>query len=154
MKDEIDKKLLPSRIIVGAMAAGMTMFGVIAAVLGPLGSRDGLNVYLVVLGGIAMGEAIAYRFLRDMRLNNLRARAPEWRAAPDPSAALIPEYHQLLVIRSGFCEGAGLFALVLYLLTGSILCLGYAVVALLLLVSGFPTRDALRDFTREVTGSA
>jgi hypothetical protein len=70
----------------------------------------------------------------------------------DAEREVLPAFHTLTLIRSAMAEGFGLFGLVIIMVTGAKLALVAPVLALVVLVLGFPARHRLTALTSILTG--
>jgi disulfide bond formation protein DsbB len=142
------------QIIVGAMMAGLLIFGIIALAVGPLGMPDPAmtGILLAVLAFLGATELIGYLVLRTVMLGKLRTDAAQGALGEDPEQSVLPVWSTLTLIRSAMTEGWGLFGSVITLLAAPPLAMGAIVLALALLGLGFPTRDKLTQLTVNITG--
>ena len=148
------------QIIVGALAWGVLMFmgAVLFISLDPAGGGQPgvpLLTYLAVgTAAVAIAAAmIVPGMIADRQARSIAAR-------PIPPAAdelgdvlpLSAVYQTRLIMRAAILEGAAFFNLVAYMLERRPLCLGAAVVLLLLISAQFPTRSRVEEwFDSELT---
>ena len=97
---------------------------------------------LLVLALLAMGDLVAYLVIRRSMMDRLRRLLDQG----SELAGLAPSLTVLWIIPAAMAEGAGLLAIVIFLLTGYAVVLAAAAVALLILLGLFPTRDRAAQF--------
>jgi hypothetical protein len=155
--DGVDKEIRGMRVVLGSMAAGFSVFGAIALALGPL-STEGAETLgrtlLPLLGLFGLASTAAAFVLPRQRIAALQEHRAELRALADPLPRLVSDYRGLFIVRAGLTEGPGFFALITYLLTGSLPALAAAALVLLLLVSQWPSREKLQAFVDRVLADA
>lgn len=151
---DLGPKLTPLRIIVIAMVTGMLLFGAVALGLGPLIPQDAAlaKILLLALGGVGAAELIGFLALRAVVTGAIRRKIATANRTPADSE-LFPGYATLTLVRSAMCEGFGLFAITVLLLTGNKAALLAAGLPLVLLVIGMPSLDAFRQFRDRVTNA-
>lgn len=146
------------QIIVGAMMAGLAMFGIVVLIVGSAMEPDSqmAGILLAVLGAMGAMEVVGYLVLRMVLVGKLRGflNQPIGQAAqpPDAEQYALSAWFTLTLIRSAMAEGWGLFGGVIALVTGSAMGLAAMVIALMPLATGFPTQDRLTQFTSDITG--
>jgi hypothetical protein len=152
---------LTMQIIVGALAAGVILFGGIVLALRPLQGGAPLDGSLLtyMAAGAAFMALVAAMVIPSVLLRSQRQAivagtstlvAGSIGGEPLPEAhrelgPLVAVYQTCLIIRSAILEGAAFFALVAYQLEQQPLSLAAAGMLLLFLLAKFPTRSKVED---------
>ena len=135
------KEFIRSLVIIHiAMIMGLIFFAVVAVYLHMSGSfttntAELRDIFLIIVPLFAFGAFMGSRFIFSMKLNQAKEKSD--------LTDKINEYRSILIIRFALLEGAALFSLVIYLLTGDYIFLiiaGLMVVYFSLLK---PTTDKL-----------
>lgn len=153
MGQEVDARILPLKMIVGAMAMSLIVFGAVVLVIGPIDIDPELGrILLAVLIGMAVMEAVGYTVFRGIQISAARRRLEEEPAAEDAESRVMGTWSSLILIRSAMAEGLGLFGLAIVLVTGMRAALVAPVLALAFLAISLPSRQKLTQFTAGITG--
>ncbi|MHC4696253.1 MAG: hypothetical protein ACYTFA_05885 [Planctomycetota bacterium] len=104
-------------------------------------------------GAVELAEAPAYFVLRHVTIGRLRQSSKESSSDVERTTTLLNGFAALTVVAGAMIEGAGLFGLVGYLVSGNRLGLFAAGVAILLLLIFFPAEEKVRRSESSVTGS-
>ena len=126
------------------MVVGMTAFAVVAVALDEQipDRADLAPLLLLVLALVAVGDLVAYAIIRQSMMTRLRGLL----GGGSELSELTPGLTVLWIVPAAMAEGAGLLAIVIFLLTGYAIVLAAAAVAVLILLSLFPTRDRVAQF--------
>lgn len=126
------------------MVVGLIAFAIVAvAVEEQIADQTDLTpVLLLVLALWVLGDLIAYLILRRFMTPGIRRLLDEG----GESSGLTERLKVLWIISAAMAEGVGLLAIVIFLLTGNAIVLAAAAVAMLILLSLFPTRDRVAQF--------
>lgn len=152
MDQDLDKQINALRLIIGAMAAGLIVFGTVTLAIGERMSDPGLaKLLLPVLAVLGTSEFIAYGVLRMATLNALRKDILSLAPAEVEIRAL-GTFCTLTLIRSAMAESFGLFGIVIVMVTGIKLVFAAPLLSLILLALGFPSRQKISDFIDTLTG--
>ena len=153
--DQLTRRIRALKIIIAAMASGLFAVAVIVVALVTSGSMkvdDRLApTMLIVLGGLAVCEAVGYVVFRQGIIGKTRLLLRE-HADDDQSASAVTNAFAVLTIVAGaMLEGLGLFGAVIMLVTAEQLALiGPALAILLLLAFVLPTEEKARNFASTV----
>ena len=153
-----DNVLLQTRIIVGALAAGATMFTAVSFYLhfttGPFVTDDPVLVYsLTGVAAVLILITAAISFVAPVVLIKKAGVSAAQSPTPEEGeAAIAMHYHKLTIVRGVLAEWPTLFCIVIFLLAGfwpilAGLLLGLAHFALI-----FPTKDRYDTFTQRALG--
>lgn len=138
------------QIVVGALAAGLTVFAGVAAFLGPSASPAGApRTWTLLVAGFTVANLIAVTLVT--RLSVVRARQ-RYLAGLLSRDRLLGEFLILSLLRGALVEAPGLFGCVAYIVGAVPVGLPVAlacVIALLALV--FPTRGRFESYSEAVT---
>ena len=142
------------QIIVYAMMGGLGVFMVVALALSPIGDTtpEAVNMFLAVLGGLAVMEAMTYLAMRGMILAQLRKWFEREPPGDDAEARVLPAMTTITLIRSAMIEGTALFGTVILLLSGWKVLAVVPVLGIVLLAMGIPTETRLRELATSITG--
>jgi hypothetical protein len=142
----ITQMLLPSRIIAGALPAGVIIFVVVAISL-RLGQPPG-ETFLAPVGA---GFAVVIVLLRIAVLGVLGRQRGS--SAPE-TLALVRLYQVRMIVGLAMLEGAALFNAVAFLLEGHWWSLAVVGVLLAFMLAAFPTRMAVQQWLDDRKGTA
>ena len=122
----------------------MTAFAVVAVALDEqiADQADLAPLLLLVLVLLAAGEVGAYVAIRRSMMARFRRLLDQGGEPSGLAQHLVP----LWIIPAAMAEGLGLFAIVIFLLTGNAIALAPAAIVLLILLGLFPTRDRVAQF--------
>jgi hypothetical protein len=144
------------RVIVGAMALVMLGFAVVAVALVESGfhtTDDKLGVMmLVILGVFVVLETPAYVIIRRFVIGKLRQTLQEDTGEMDRTAKLAGGFSTITILGAPIPGGLGIYSVLIYLMSGSVVGLAAAGVALLLVLAHWPTENKIRGFVESVTG--
>lgn len=153
-------RILP--ILVAAMMAGMVVFAGIAAAVGPVGGAPPTGSptpqamraeTLLAILGVLLAACLAAFFVIGRTAQGQARRAWESRADDeDGRARLVAVLLTSTIVRAGLVEGPGLFACVIVLLTGNLLPLAVAALAVGVMASLLPVRARLARLEEAATG--
>jgi len=153
-------RLLQLKIIVGALAAGVVAFAVIAIFLA---GGEGLaqadtdpgftHMLLMVLTLFGLGLVVAYPLIRRSLVGKLRSAWRGGAGAPTEDQHLIEHFQTLTIIGAAMAEGFALFAGVIYLVTAHPAALAGIVIGLLALSRFFPTEASFAKFADGIGGT-
>jgi hypothetical protein len=107
------------------------------------------GMFVLVLFGLGAGLVYLIQYRR--MLAEIRACAAEIRLASGPTEMVLSSYRRFIVVGGGLIEGPAFFALILQLMTRSIVPLAAAVGAVLLLAAHMPSQDRLRRLIEKGT---
>jgi hypothetical protein len=147
MAESVESEVRATRIVVGGLIAGLTMFSLIALAVGPINKSPDPLLGRLMLAGLALAAlagAAAYFALRLAMRRDLAARAAELRQHADPATLILARYRQFAIAGGGVIEGPGFFAAMTYLVTGNPVALGAVACVVLLLLAHMPSVDHLR----------
>lgn len=142
--EEIRVRLVPVRLIVGALVAALIVFALVATWLHASGfaTSPDLAPYLfgalVVLAG---SELVAWPLVRRGLVAPLKSKSAE---------QVVEGFVQTRIIAAALTEGVGIFGLVTYLMTGLPYALFFPAVAIFVLLRLQPSPGTFRDFAREI----
>jgi len=126
-------------IIFYAMFGGQALFLIIASYLlktsGPQ-SPDLSSTFQIILPAFTIGAVMGAIFLPKMILGSISDLSDEQKLA---------KYRVSLLIKWALLEGANLFSIVVYLMTGSMLALGISILILILFILNKPTPDKIKE---------
>jgi hypothetical protein len=157
--DRVRGHVRTMQIICGMLAASVVAFMVVVLVInGPpdAGAEPGVVTYLSAgffLLILVTSFVIPRSILQSQIVQIARGtwKPPEQLPAnyevSSESPKLLMAYQTHMIVRLAMLEGAGFFGLVAYLLEGHWLALGVAICALALLLSQFPTRGRLENWS-------
>ena len=155
--DQLAERLRPLKTTMVALAAGMLVLALAAAVAVlseamPIDESLG-PILLMVLGLVAFGEAVGYIMIRQGVVRKTRTGLESCSAEIEQTAALANGFASLTIIGAAMLEGLGLFGAVIVLLTGQLaVLLAPALAIVFLLTLAFPTEKKAREFIGAVTG--
>ena len=140
------------QVIAGSLIAGVAIFALVVTVIrsgqGPLfNSKVGLDSPLVLVGLVVAVSAV----MTNVLLPNLMFRTPPEqlkaaRTREERVEALRGMSQIKLIVRYAILEGAAFLNLILFMLEGSALNLGLAIVLLLLMMAHFPTTGRIEAY--------
>ena len=159
MNDQISQQIQRIKILVVAIAGGLIAFSVITFVLVSNGmvtpGEDAaklLTIMMVILCSLALGEVVAYYFIRNSIVDKIRTA---WRGS-DPSKGdddkIVKGFSTITIIGCAMVEGLGLFGAIIGLITGNLYALIVSVVAVVFLIFQFPTGEKVRAFKATIAG--
>jgi len=143
----VEEVIRACRIVVGGLIAGLVLFSGVALAVAPLTPSPDPQItaaMLVMVLVMGVGCAAGYRVVRRSVIAEMRSRLPASAEGADPAALVTDCYRQLVIVRGGLTEGPGFLALMTYIVTGHMLALGAAGVAVILLGANFPSADEMR----------
>ena len=148
----VEEVVRSGQIVIGGLMGGLLCFAAVAVALAPVSDSPDPQLGALMVGALtvlAAGCALGYRVMRRSMLQQLRARAAEMRQERDPAGPIVNAYQGFVIQGGGLIEGPGLFALVIYLVTGHPVALGAAGLALVLLALHLPSEAKLRRLAEE-----
>ncbi|UCE59227.1 MAG: hypothetical protein JSU63_17505 [Phycisphaerales bacterium] len=110
------------------------------------------SIMLVLLGVLVVLETLAYFLIRRSMIGELRQTLQEDTGEMDRTAKLAGGFNSLTLLGAPMPEGVGLYSVLVYLMSGSVVGLAAAGVALLLVLMHWPTENKARSFVESVTG--
>ena len=145
--DPIQRGIATLRIIAFALAAGVTLFLIVAAFLAPVGSaamerQRGLFVSVSFI--LAIAHVVGYVLVRRSILSRV-AVLPSPKEA-SARTAWLQAYQGLTLIGCALAEGAALVAIVFYLLTAEPMLTVVPVFGILAIALQFPSLDRFESF--------
>jgi hypothetical protein len=163
----VEQRIRVMQIVSGALIAATVTFAAVVLIVvelaGPLGGvRDADNLpILSLVAAVMLATCIPMGFiLPNVLLRNAvqqiaattptpgRGAAADSAQVADDEARLLGVKHVATIISSALFEASGLLACIAYLNEGVVLTLGGAVIAALLMLWQFPTRERVRDWLR------
>ena len=150
--------LLQTRIIVGALIAGATMFAAVALYIhftsGPFVTDDPMLVYaLTGAAALIMLVTAAISFVAPRGIIKRGGESAAQAATPEEGEnAIATHYSQICVIRGALAEGPALFCIVIFLLAGFWPILLGLLLELAHFAILFPTKDRYDTFTQHALG--
>jgi hypothetical protein len=143
-----------AQLVVGAIAGGLVAFGAISAALVSKMTPVPLEVtriLLLVLLVLAVTQAVVFPAVGRTIVGNLQRKIA---TLPDGEreTAAATGFQTLTIVRAALVESVGLFAVVVFLLTGKWVVLIVPAACLVVYVTMFPTHMRLEQFVRRVTG--
>jgi hypothetical protein len=145
-------RVITAGILMSVLSATAIAFFFRDAVAGP-SSRSLEAPLLAAVAAVAVMGAAGYAVVRRQVRAELRSRAPEIRASADPAAAVVGSYQRLAIVRAAVVDAPALMAVVACLAGASVLVLGVAGVAALILVGTMPSRERLERFAEDLLQS-
>ena len=150
------------QVIVLALLSSITVFTTLAAILGPqvrtpttgasAAPTNSEHILMMALGAIGfVGFLVVGVFIRPALAKKARAA---WTTRPSDEVGGESVWNMFAVrtiITAAFVEGIGLFGSIIHMLTGAKPPLAAPILAVLLLLSIFPTRKRLEEFVKFVT---
>jgi hypothetical protein len=154
---EVDQTIGALRVITGGILMSVLTATAIAfffrdAVASPSSRSLEAPLLAAVAAAAVMGGA-GYAAVRRQVRAELQRRAPEIRASADPAAAVAGSYQRLAIVRAAVIDAPALMAVVAYLAGASVLVLGIAGAAALVLVGTMPSRARLERFAEDLRQS-
>jgi hypothetical protein len=158
-EDRVRGHIRTLQIICGALAAGVVTFLVVVLVInGPPNAAAAPGVLTYLSGGfflvMLVVSIIVPRSIVQSQIAHIACgtwKPPEQLPAnydvSAESAKLLMAYQTHMIVRLALLESAGFFALVAYLSEGHWLALAVAICALALLLSQFPTRGRVENWS-------
>jgi hypothetical protein len=143
----VDDVIRTCRIVVGGLMAGLLLFAGVALSVAPLTPSPDPQitaVMVVMLLVTAVGCGAGYWAVRRAVTTEMGARLADSPAGADTVPLVVDGYRRLVVIRGGLIEAPGFLALTVYIVTGHVLALGAAGVAVLLLGLHLPSSEEMR----------
>lgn len=147
------------KIVVPAMALGVIVLNAVAVTIGPLfqsgpeaSHGPPVNLLLALLAGVSVLELAGYVTLRQIVTARARAQCAEAGPDDDLMRHILPSFRTLTLVGAALAESIGLFAGVIFLLTGERAALVATAVSLALLIKQFPTQGRLIDHAARITG--
>jgi hypothetical protein len=142
------------RGIVLALAAGLAIFLIAAALVAPLGGGTLVGrarAFVAVGYGMALAHGLGFVHLR----RSLVARIAGLTRGDDPAdrAARLHAYQVLVIVRAALVEGAALLAIVFYALTGAVALVPVPLAGVVILLSRLPGIESFAGFAAEVRRS-
>ena len=143
--------LMTARILVGALAMGVMIFGGIAMALAfanHQAPREGLPIVSYLMAGMGAMTLVMSFVIQNIIIAPLRR---ELGSIPGDQQAerVLPVYQTRLLIGCACCEGGAIANLVAFIVEQQWWSLGIAGVLLLAILSRFPTETGLESFIRE-----
>lgn len=144
------------QLIVEAMVAGLALFLVVAVAV--RSASGGFNMsfadepLVVVALALAGGNLLTSVVLGRLFLQQLRQAYSGQPVGEDDLGDLAAQYNKRLLIMAALLEGAGLFAGVAALITGSLLALALQGLMVLGLLLSLPSRGKFERFVSAATG--
>lgn len=165
-RDDLAANLLTMRIITGALIAGVVVFLAITFVVrsdqqGPIfvtAPDLGLSSIFVLLGLVgALLCVLAAYFVPPLLVANQRRQLAEGRFVMGPNKevpknetlGLVMIYQSQMIVSLALLEGAAFFNAIAFMLEGSPLSLGLALLLLGVMALWFPTRSGLESWLAE-----
>lgn len=154
----LSQTVLTLRAIIAALAGGVALFAGLALYLvssrGAFSEELPAGMLLAILAALALGLASAWPLLAKAKLGQLARRhaGEAFSGSGEIPAALLREYTGLAIVKAAFVEGPSLFAVLIFLLTGSPWALAAAALGLALLISMWPSEEKVRVFAARVSG--
>ncbi|MBK7099106.1 MAG: hypothetical protein IPH58_13080 [Sphingobacteriales bacterium] len=128
------------RILHMAFFAGLILFSAVSFFLvftGSMGKNSELNGILTILvPGLLVAGIISSYFIAKNRLSTLVDKNLNEK---------LSGYRVVMILKIALLEGPALFAIISYLLTGNNLCLGLAMLAVLLILFINPSREKVAE---------
>ena len=154
-QEHLAQAVRPMQIIVGALAAGVLSFLVIVLIISRGAQADPFLTYIAL--GFAVLAFAGWVVVPQLVTSQARRSLAKGDTASFAAHAALPaelrEVGQLaaafqtrLIVANALVEGAAFFSLVAYMLEGQRLCLGVAIVFVLLIISQIPTRNRLQEW--------
>ena len=145
--DPIPRGIATLRIIAFALAAGVTLFLIVAAFVAPVGGpgmerQRGLFVSVSFI--LAVAHVVGYVLVRRSILSRA-AMLPDPRES-SAQTAWLQSYQGLTLIGCALAEGAALVAIVFYLLTAEPMLTVVPVLGILAIALQFPSADRFESF--------
>jgi hypothetical protein len=135
----IEKSNQLNTIIFYALFAGQAIFLIIASYLlktsGPI-NPDLSSAFQIILPVFTIGAVAGSMFVPKIILGSIADLSDDQK---------IIKYRASLIVKWAMLEGANLFSIVIYLLTGSMLALGISILILILFILNKPTKDKMKE---------
>lgn len=143
--DTIGTRLIPLRLLVGAMVAGQVVLALGATWLLASGVGAGpepLPWLFIALAVVGVGELAAWPVVKSAGMRRLRKQGP-----PTVAAALAT-FIRLRVVAAAMAEGFGLLGIMAYLMSGSQLALAAPALSIFVLLRVQPEPATFGEFAR------
>jgi hypothetical protein len=154
MTQSVEEATRAAQVVTGGLISGLLLFAVVASMVAPISPSPAPSVTAAMFGvllGMSVASAVGYGAVRRSLLSELRARRSELRQDGDPARLVVEAYRRFVVIGGGLIEGPGFLALMTYLVTGKVVALGAAGLAVLLLAMHFPSSAKVRRLAEDAS---
>lgn len=141
------------RIVLFALLAGLIAFGGFAIATAPTPGADANQdrILMFAVLAVAAAEIPAYVLLRSILIGGVsRKTLDEPDGDHQPHARHV--YLMLTLIGAALAEGVGLFAIIVFMITGHVEILAVALLSLILIAIQIPSEHRAERFVEHVTG--
>jgi hypothetical protein len=155
MTADMERMLVPPRLVIAAAMGGLAVFGAVATVLadrGLFGDPLRPSLLLPLLAGAGLAALVVCAFIRRSYVTSLQKTYGGNPPDRGPAAAVVHSFLQYSIIRAALTEGVGLLGIVVYLLTQHAAALIAPALAVLALATQLPVRAQLASYVSAVTG--